>query len=489
MDNLPDEWFTQILDLVPIRDIFVLMRVSKRWAAACRFVVRTRQSLVIRNYGLFGWLHNVFCIKNFIGDHSWYRSYVDAGKMRGWDWHRHRPSEPLDSVIFAKGSLESDMMKRLNQIENITRLCVCDTSLKGIRPFVQKFAHQLTMLEVPFAISDVGSDVFPHLTQLHCRNFNAETAAAFPKLTELVLPYPDVLQKQPDMRLPSLKRLIYIHPSDEQIKEFVQQNAGNLEFLSVYKFKFDRSVVFQNLTQVSCGGMDVVMVKSLPSIRRLNVKGSITLDFLKSLPAAQMLSLDIRLLLSFPEHDNHNDEELVECAAVISGMHSLEELSIDAQLNPLIRKTMDLSPSLSSMFQKLHHLEKVSIRIDGNHSRKSGNNIMSALVQQNTKLHDVCFSGFNFTSAAYASLAQLQHLSHFSLRGLNSFTSPNRITTNDVLTLLRGSSRKVIRKLGVWKKFADVDRVTCEIKLMAQERGTTFEKSEGHYSFEYNIHA
>ena len=34
MDDLPDESFTLILDLVPIRDIFVLMRVSKRWAAA-----------------------------------------------------------------------------------------------------------------------------------------------------------------------------------------------------------------------------------------------------------------------------------------------------------------------------------------------------------------------------------------------------------------------------------------------------------------------
>ena len=70
-------------------------------------------------------------------------------------------------------------------MENITRLCVYGIGLKDIRPFIQTFAAHLTMLEVDFTIRDVGSDVvFPHLK---CSHFNAKTAAAFPKLTELVI--------------------------------------------------------------------------------------------------------------------------------------------------------------------------------------------------------------------------------------------------------------------------------------------------------------
>ena len=141
MDNLPDESFALILDLVPIRDILVLMQVSKRWTAACRYIKRTRRSPIIGNYGLLDWYPNV------------------DNEMRGWNWHRIGPSEPLDSITVANESLESEMMKSLNRI--ILHDCVCDTSLKGIRPFVQKLAHQLTMLEIPFAISDVGADVFP----------------------------------------------------------------------------------------------------------------------------------------------------------------------------------------------------------------------------------------------------------------------------------------------------------------------------------------
>ena len=164
MDDLPDEWFAQILDHVPIRDIFVLMRVSKRWAAACRFIVRTRQSLIV-------------------GNDNWFEA--NASKMRGWDWHRNRPTEPLD-VIPANQSLESDMMKSLSEMENITRLCVYGISLKEI-PFIQKFADQLTLLEGDFAMSDVGADVFPRLTCLRCRHLDASSSAAFPKLAELFI--------------------------------------------------------------------------------------------------------------------------------------------------------------------------------------------------------------------------------------------------------------------------------------------------------------
>ena len=170
MDDLPDEWFTQILDHVPIREIYVLMRVSKRWAAACRFIVRTRRSL-------------------FIIEICYYRKYVDVLKISGCDWHRNRPSKKLDNVGVSRDLLMPAMMKSLNQMENITRLCVYDITLPGICPFIQKFADQLTLLEVDMTISQsfVGSAIFPNLTHLYCDFFDTKSSAAFPKLAELVI--------------------------------------------------------------------------------------------------------------------------------------------------------------------------------------------------------------------------------------------------------------------------------------------------------------
>ena len=467
MDDLPDESFALILDLVPIREIFVLMRVSKRWAAACRFIVRTRQSLSI-------------------GIDDWYEE--NASEMRGWDWHRDRPSEPLDKITVANESLVPAMMKSVNQMENIRRLCVYDIDTEVTSPFVRKFADQLTLLEVDFAISDVGSDVFLHLTHLKCSLFKAKTAAAFPKLTELVIVWGEEYEELPDIVLPSLKRLLIVGLyGDEWLKEFILTNATNLEFLSAAGFRmgFDRVVVFPNVTDIHCKSMDVDMVKAFPSIRRLTMQREIgKLDFLKRLPAAQMLGLDIRLFFHSPEYDGDdedNEAKVMACGAVFGAMSNLRELSI----------TVDLVSKLAlcSIFKQFHQLEKVSISINNFGIGVFGDNIMFPLVQQNQNLRAVRLRGMYFSSAAYASLGKLHHLSHFSLDQLNSSTHRKRDTTDDVLTLLRGSPRKVIRKLTIWELMLDVDRVTREIELMAQERGTTFDKSEDRSYLDYVIHA
>ena len=41
MDDLPDEVFTKILNLVPIKQVIRCSIVSKRWDAACRYIIRT----------------------------------------------------------------------------------------------------------------------------------------------------------------------------------------------------------------------------------------------------------------------------------------------------------------------------------------------------------------------------------------------------------------------------------------------------------------
>ena len=252
--------------------------------------------------------------------------------MRGWDWHRNRPSDPLDKITLVNNSLIPAMMKSLNQMENIRQLCVYGVASEVMSPLVRKFADQLTLLEVSFAISDVGADVFPHLTQLLCRHVDTKTAAAFPKLAELII-YADRNEKTtPDMMLPSLKKLVIAgYPYDQQTKRFIFANATNLVFLSVNRLEvgFNHAVVFKNMTELHCGMMDDNMVEALPGIRRLTIWRSMTAAFLKRLPAVQSLNivLDFRI-----QNEETNVNEVKACAAVIAGMRNLKELTINALL-------------------------------------------------------------------------------------------------------------------------------------------------------------
>ena len=479
MDDLPDEWFAQILDLVPIRDIFVLMRVSKRWAAACRFIVRTRQSLIIGNDDL--------C-----------RYYADYGHLRGWDWHRDQPLQ-LDNITVINRLRMPAMMKSLEQMENITQLCVYISGL-NIRPFIQKFADQLTILKVDFAISVVGSVVFPHLTHLYCYTFNPKSSAAFPKLAELVIHISLISitheaekgENLLDMVFPSLKRLMIVNNGDngQFIRRLIFANATTLEFLSDKNMvmKFDRVVTFEKLVELHCLSMDVDMIKSFPTIRRLTMRKEMTFALLNSLPADQMLSLNFAIGTdrALSESEDKQVQEVKVCAVVTAGNSNLKELCLSGCFIPVPNRTMDLGHSLISMLSKLHQLEKVSIGINHDHNEEHGDKIINSLVQQNANLRDVRFANIHLTAAAYASLAQLHHLSHITLDMAYDVGGENPNVA--VLTLLRGSSRNVIRKLKLCNVRLDVDDVTREIQLMAQERGTTFERKDRFLFRVYKIH-
>lgn len=47
MDVLPEELLAHVLDLLPTKTVFAVMRVSHKWENACRFVVMKRKKLVL----------------------------------------------------------------------------------------------------------------------------------------------------------------------------------------------------------------------------------------------------------------------------------------------------------------------------------------------------------------------------------------------------------------------------------------------------------
>ena len=482
----------KIMDLVPIKDVFVDMRVSKKWEEWCREAVRTRKSLIIGNNGRF----------------CFFSQQSDYDRMRGWDKHRNPPSPKLDKIIVINDWLVP-MMKSVERMTNVRQLCVSKISPHNVREFIRKLADQLTLLKVDSAIGDISADiVFPRLTHLHCRHFDAETASAFPKLTELII---EESMELPDMKLPSLKRLRFVscsagEPNQLAIRQFILSNCDNLEFLDADFFDLGSvgPVVFKNLTVLEIQGIrDEDVVRSLPAIRCLNLmdeqtqEPTTTVAVLGGLPAAQMLSLS--LLLEFDhvadqdEDDGGEDEEegMHQFVEVISRMTNLKELRLDAGYENLLT---DPTQALRSIIDKLHQLEKIFIYFRP--CEFNMDSVISLLVQRNPNLRDVSFADADFTSAASASLAQLQHLSHIAVfhdsekkRVSNSEINPVQMMTDNVLTLLRGSSRSVIRELSVWKKIVNIAQLTAEIDLMAEERGSTFKKFDHHVwsTFEINV--
>ena len=227
MDDLPDEVFAKILNLAPIMHVIRCATVSKRWDAACRYLIRTRESLVI-------------------GYDEWYDGLTGQS-----DWDRKQPSHRMDGIILNNKSLISETMIGLNQMVELKRLRVLP---RGLSPFIGKFAEQLTMLEMGFAVSMISAVVFPHLTRLRCRHFDAHSAATFIKLAELSIYGLKNEEKLPNMRLPSLKKLLIVSFMHDAVlvREFILANADSLTHLEMSgtPLRSDHALVFPNLLKV-----------------------------------------------------------------------------------------------------------------------------------------------------------------------------------------------------------------------------------------------
>ena len=449
MDDLPDEIFAKILILVPFKQVMRCATVSKRWDAACRYLIRTRESLIIGH-----------------------DSYPDEyGIARAWGWHQKRSSLQLSSFSRFPKPLASAMMRTLNQMEDLTQLCFIDVfhdvSPEDISPFVRKFTDQLTMLEIDFAVSMIGADVFPHLIRLRCRYFDAKSSAAFPKLAELIISKLKKDERLPFLRLASLKKLLivrsYREGDEELVREFLLANADTLTFLKCESsLQFDHAVVFPNLVELDCPDVSIAGGCPFPALTHLSVASwAVTAKFLSSLPADQMLSLDVRVF---------RDEENVMSA--ISRMGNMKRLKFrgDQWRDP---------PNRLSIFDNMYHLQEVELVI-GDCSIEQ-DKMIARLVNQNPMLWHVNIESVALTDASLTSLSQLQHLTDLRI------SRATNVTTAGVLTLLRGSSRNVISMFYIDVKRLSGCQVENEIKRMCEERRTRFHSMSGHSCHSYQF--
>ena len=444
IDDLPDEVFAKILNLVPIKQVVRCAVISKRWNAASAYVIRTRESLSIG-----------------------YNNMRPPERSTSWQMH---------DVTLKSNRLVSAMMIRLNQMVELKRLRVAvrAISLTDITPLIRKFSDQLTILEIDFAVSMIGADVFPHLTRLRCDLFDPNSSAVFPKLAELVVDRLRDHKNLLNMRLPSLKKLIiesFWESDEELVRGFILANAENLTVLEMngLRLRLVHAVVFPNLIRLLCHELDVVTGCLFPALTQLTVVRQVTAEFLTRLPADQMLCLVVVFL---------HQMERKGVVTAISKMKNLKILKLtDSGLS-------EAGDALSSIFDDMHHLEKV--RLVSYFNCFTGDAMISTLANQNPKLSDVNFDQIHLTDAALTSLAQLQHLTDVEIIQRDQ---KQKVTTAGVLTLLRGSSRNVIRKFRVSGEKVDGDQVSREISLMCEERGTTFDESRDGFYFNYEMRA
>ena len=183
-------------------------------------------------------------------------------------------------------------------------------------------------------------------------------------------------------------------------------------------------------------------------------------------PADQILSLKVCVKA---------DEENVMSA--ISRMRNLKRLKYTSD------RRYDPHNMLSSLFDNMHHLEAVHLVV---HDDSNQDRMIATLANQNPKLTHIDFDGIRVSDAGLTSLAQLQHLT--DIRISHTGHQRRRVTTAGVLTLLRGSSRYVIRNFFIdCKQRLTGSQVESEIKRMCDERFATFRSKGDRFSHSFQF--
>ena len=219
-DMLPGEIVAHILTHCHIRQVFISMSVSRKWEAACRYVIRTRECLIMN-------------------DCRWSHDHTAAVRMTGWE--RNHPHDPRDRITMSIDSLIPAMLISLIQMQNLKRLCVCWMREDYISPLIRKNKNSLTILDIDFGIRDISrSHAFPCLAQLRCHHFDPVSASRFPNLTDLVIDAPVwQLKRFPTFRLPGLKRLLIgklfrdSGVEEKRISKFIQVHDADLQVMRI----------------------------------------------------------------------------------------------------------------------------------------------------------------------------------------------------------------------------------------------------------------
>ena len=179
-----------------------------------------------------------------------------------------------------------------------------------------------------------------------------------------------------------------------------------------------------------------------------------------------MTSLDITDLDIKESH-----EEIEQLVAALSRLTRLKSLTLwDGYA--VYQWTELHDRALSKLFRNMKELEQVDITFPQFH-QVNVDEVIETLVQNNQSVCSVTMMEARITNASFRSLSRLTGLQFLAIR---SYKWHNEITTEGILSLLRGGSQNVLRNLELnMGVMPDLDRIRAEGKLMLEETGRTFD--------------
>ena len=260
-----------------------------------------------------------------------------------------------------------------------------------------------------------------------------------------------------------LKRIFvpgrYIRFKLLDVDDVVLRNANTLTLLHMgleqLPFDLKRPVVFSNLRDLECIYLlNPDLVAALPRLVKLRVRTS-SVKVLQKLPAETLTSLQIDYIK--PETGSH--EEMEQLVAALSRFTRLKSLILVEGFTFSPGQWTELHDrAFSQLFKDMTELEEVDIKFPQN-----GVVTVDAAIETlvlSPSVRSITMHYARMTDAGLHSLSRLTGLQHVDIA---SFWRKSDITTEGILSLLRGGSRNVLQDL----KFnvsvmPDLDQIRAE---------------------------
>ena len=234
--------------------------------------------------------------------------------------------------------------------------------------------------------------------------------------------------------------------------------------MSSKRLPFDpnRPVVFCSLRELECSRMDPDQAAACPRLEKLRT--STSPGCLQKLAAETLTSLRIDGL----EFETGSPEEIGQLVAALSRLSRLKRLILDCRRTGGIRYFWTELHDLPfiELFTNMKELCEVDITFA---HRIVVDVAIETLVNNSLSVRSIRMHNARMTDAGLLSLSRLTGLQHLAIRGLGRRSN---ITTEGILSLLRGKSRNVLRYLKLSTSVSpDWEQIRAEGQLMRQETG------------------
>lgn len=253
------------------------------------------------------------------------------------------------------------------------------------------------------------------------------------------------------------------------IQPIIVRNAATLVRVVTYHWPFpeDEGVSYPRLKWLCCDTVTPEVISSCPRLGMLRLDLQIQQNVLQSVVNKQLLTK-----LQFRTHPDTPATGIREILDGLKMMTNLEIMDLYL-LDP--EESIDINHAWNRLFINYHSLTELSLT--GHGETINFDEAVRNLVRGNPQLRIFDLNLFWVTDASLSHLAKLHHLEKLILDHC-----AHRIAADGVLTLIRGSSRKVISDVRISHNqfFFPVAPFHAELTLIVQETGKLLDLHSGY---------